>query len=111
MRRLLLASSFLIVSTVFAEPLALTPADWARPRTGEALVRQPVLSELLKSFEREPDNVIVIAHATGEAGQLWAEELRAWLVALGVSSARIRLAARPELKDTLTLDVRKQADL
>ncbi|HKQ30405.1 MAG TPA: hypothetical protein VJS66_03875, partial [Burkholderiales bacterium] len=96
---------------VFADPLALSAEQWSRSRTGEALVRQPVLVQTLQALERESDGVIVLAHATSEAGQLWAEELRAWFVALGVSSARIRLVARPELKDVLTLDVRKQADL
>ena len=111
MHRFLLVVMFLVVSTAFAEPLALTSADWARPRTGEALARQPALNELLKAFEREKDGVIVIAHATGEAGQLWAQELRGWLIALGVTSARIRLVARPELNDTLILDVHKREDL
>jgi hypothetical protein len=111
MRSFFFAMLLLTVSLASAEPLVLTSAEWARPRTGEALVQQPVLRQVLKAFEGEPDGVVVIAHGTGEAGQLWAEELRAWLVALGVSSTRVHLAARPELKDTLTLDVRKQADL
>jgi hypothetical protein len=111
MRSFFLILLLLNVSPASAEPLALTSADWGRPRSGEALVQQPVLRSVLKVFEAEADSVIVIAHATSEAGQLWAEEIRAWLVALGVSSARIHLSARPELNDVLTLDVRKKADL
>lgn len=111
MRSFFFVLLFFSCSVVSGEPLVLTSADWARPRSGEMLMQQPVLEQVRQAFEREPGGVIVIGHATNEAGQLWAEELRAWLVALGVSSARIRLAARPEMEDVLTLDVHKQADL
>jgi hypothetical protein len=111
MRKIIFLLLLFGFSTAFADPLTLTSEEWAHPRSGEKLARQPALAELLKGFEREADSVIVIAHATSEAGQLWAEEWRAWLVALGVSSARVRLMARPEMKDALSLDVRKRADL
>jgi hypothetical protein len=111
MRRLLYALLLLTTPPVCAESFVLTPDEWSRPRSGESIVQQPVLSALRQAFEREADSVIVIAHATGEAGQLWAEEVRAWLVALGISSARIRLNARPEMKAVLDMSVRNVADL
>jgi hypothetical protein len=94
-----------------AEPLTLTSEDWARPRSGEALAQHPALARVVQAFEREPNGVIVIVHATSEAGQLWAEELRSWLVALGISSARIHFEARPELQEALLLDVRAKSNL
>jgi hypothetical protein len=103
----LLFSSF----SVAAEPLTLSAADWTAPRTGAALVQQPALVKLLRALEQEPDGVAVISHATSETGQLWAEELRGWLVALGVSSAQIRFDARTELTETLTLAVRQREQL
>jgi hypothetical protein len=94
-----------------AEPLTLTAEDWAHPRGGAALAQQPTLIALLERLERERDGVVVIGHATGEAGQLWAEELRGWLIALGVASSRIRFDARPALQGALALDVRPREEL
>ena len=105
--RYFLSSLLLLFSLPgFAEPTTLTAEDWARPRSGAALAQHEGLARLVQAFEREPDRVIVIAHGTGEDGQLWAEELRSWLVALGVSSARLQLESRPGLHEALILDVR-----
>ena len=94
-----------------AEPITLTADDWARPRSGEVVASHPLVARIVDAFEHKPDSAIVIAHASGEAGQLWAEELRSWLVALGVGSDCIRLESRPELHDALILDVRERAAL
>jgi len=107
MLRVLLLLSFLVSPAVIADPLTLTPEDWARPRSGEALTEFPELARALREFDAEDDRIIAVAHATGEAGELWAAELRSWLVALGVSSASIQFEARPELQGVLLVDVRK----
>lgn len=106
MRYFLLTLLLLFSSPVFAESITLTTEDWARPRSGESLTQHAGLARLVQSFERQPDGAIAIAHGTGEDGQLWAEELRSWFVALGVSSARLQLESRPGLQDALILDVR-----
>lgn len=94
-----------------ADSFSLSADDWARPRNGTTLAHQPALAGAMQAFERERDAVLVIAHATGEAGELWAGELRAWLVALGVSSARIHFEAHTDVQGALVLDVRKRSSL
>lgn len=111
MFRSLVLASLLFALPVAAEPFTLTAEDWVLPRSGATLTQLPPLTGAVQAFEREADGVIVIAHATGEAGQLWAEELRSWLVALGISSAHIRFDARPELQNVLVLDIRKRDSL
>lgn len=106
MRNPLLTLLLLFSWPVFAEPITLTAEDWAQPRSGAALTQHAGLVRLVQAFERQPDNAIVIAHSTGEEGQLWAEELRSWFVALGISSTRLQLESRPELREALILDVR-----
>jgi hypothetical protein len=107
MLRVLLLLSLLVAPVVIADTVTLTQEDWARPRSGEALTEFPELAQALREFDAADERIVAIAHATGEAGQLWAAELRSWLVALGVSSASIRFEARPELQDVLLVDVRK----
>lgn len=106
MRRWLLLLSLYVSPGIAADAVTLTAEEWARPRSGESLTQFPELAQVLRTFDAGAGRTIVIAHATGEAGQLWAAELRSWLVALGVSSARIRLDAQPELSGVVILEVR-----
>ena len=95
---------------VLAEPVTLTAADWARPRAGEAVTAQPVLTRIVDVFERQSAGaIIVIAHGTGENDQLWAEELRSWFVALGIASSYVQLELRPGVQEELMLDVHPRA--
>lgn len=68
----------------------LDAADWARPRSGAALVGMAPLPVVVRSWSQRPGTDIVIRHAGGEEGELWARELRDWLVALGVPGNRVR---------------------
>ncbi len=67
----------------------LTAAEWARPRHGEWLVAHPALSAALDKLQQSPHNRLRLRYPGGDEGVLWAEELQAWLVALGLESERI----------------------
>jgi hypothetical protein len=101
----------LACSSAFAESFTLTAEDWARPRSGEALVRHPALAGAVEAFGRLADGVIVVRHSADEAGQLWGEELRSWLVALGVASTQIKLESRVEVHGVLILNVTARGNL
>ncbi|WJW74873.1 hypothetical protein QVG61_10230 [Thiohalobacter sp. IOR34] len=89
---MLLAALFGPVSSV-ADPLSfsLSAEVWARPRQGEALVRIEPLRQAVAALDAEPGRRLLLHHPGGEEGGLWAHQLRGWLVALGVPSARIEL--------------------
>ena len=93
MRQLSLLLALLWASAVYAEASTfLIDADrWATPRSGQALVEMEPLRNAVNELMRRPGSRMVIRYPGGEAGQLWVQELRAWLVALGVSSSRIEL--------------------
>lgn len=80
--------------TVEASPAArswqLRASDWARPRSGAALVGMAPLPQVVRAWSAAEGRDIVILHAGGEEGELWARELRDWLVALGVPGERVR---------------------
>ncbi|HEX9803676.1 MAG TPA: hypothetical protein VGB35_10480 [Gammaproteobacteria bacterium] len=83
---LLLLSPFPATSE---ESWQITALEWARPRHGEWLVRQPALSEAIGQMQQQPQARLQIRYPGGDEGVLWAEELQAWLVALGLASNRI----------------------
>ena len=66
----------------------------ALPKTPYPMVLslRPV-AECVRAWDRGPQQRLVLVHAPGETGALWASELRDWLVALGVPSASIDLRA------------------
>ncbi len=86
----------------------ITAEQWARPRSAAAIARLPELPGFIAAFDREPGGRVIVRYAGGDEGSLWAEELRSWLVALGIPSAHIEL--RPDLPqaDKLLLELRRQ---
>lgn len=72
-----------------SDRIRLTRELWTCPRSG-FYVAQP--DPLIRRFNAQAEGGIVIRYARGDEGSLWAAELRAWLVALGIPSTRIELA-------------------
>ena len=90
----------------------ITAEDWARPRSGESLVRMPALKRTVRDYLNQKGSQndqrgqrIFIRHPRGEEGVLWAEELRGWLVALGIPSTDIALNPESSRIDAIELAV------
>lgn len=88
--------------------MAVTAEQWARPRSAVAIARLPELPGFIAAFDREPGARVIVRYAGGDEGSLWAEELRSWLVALGIPSAHIELQPDLPLADKLLLELRRQ---
>lgn len=87
-----------------AESVTITADQWASPRSGESIIRFERLNKLVEAFDQSPDNQILIRHAEGESGTLWGEELRSWLVSLGIPSGRIVLNAGLGRSDAIIVE-------
>ncbi|HEY0719641.1 MAG TPA: hypothetical protein VGE50_00155 [Gammaproteobacteria bacterium] len=87
-------------------PLRITADEWAQPRSGESLLRHPALSEAVRLLQARESALLEIRYPGGDSGSLWARELQAWLVALGIESSRIRLLPGSEALDQLQLRIR-----
>lgn len=84
----------------------ISAEEWARPRSGDLIVRLPAASGRVYDYLQAPGSHLVIRYAGGEDGQVWAEELRAWLVALGIPSSDLELSPGAERTDRLELLLR-----
>lgn len=73
----------------YGETWEISALEWARPRHGDWLVRQPALAAALERIQQNPEVRLQIRFPGGDEGVLWAEELHSWLVALGLESDRI----------------------
>ena len=86
-------------------PWVIDAELWAAPRSGQALVQMAPLREAVDALLRTPGSRLLIHYPGGESGQLWVQELRAWLIALGVPSTRIDLLPGGTRDDQLLLEV------
>jgi hypothetical protein len=105
MKRLFALSALLWAVAAQAEVHEITLEEWSRPRHGESLVRLPALRDAVRQWMAAPAARLVIRYPGGEEGGLWAQELRAWLVSLGVPSGRIELWPGSRRDDAVELEV------
>lgn len=105
MRRLLYLLLFCAQLEAMAAPVTISATEWARPRSGEALTALPALAESVQRLLQTPGATLEIRYPGGDEGSLWARELQAWLVALGIASARIELVAGGSHADAVELAV------
>lgn len=105
---LMLLISISVASPVWASEVVQVTADqWARPRHGEWVVQLAPLKQILDTLEREP-GVIMVRYPGGEEGTLWAQEIAAWLVSLGVSSEHIEHVPGSVREDVIDLWVQNK---
>lgn len=82
--------------------------DWARPRSGEAVVAQPALRQAVTAWGGDASTQILIVYPGGERGTLWGREVHDWLVALGVSPAQLVLQPGGPRDDAVVLRLGRQ---
>lgn len=93
MKRLVVAT--LVLACTFAagaqesRQWTLTRAQWSGVTSAEQVVDLPPLHAAMKAFDAAPGSRLVVIHNGGEDGLFWAADLKGWLVALGIPSARI----------------------
>jgi hypothetical protein len=76
-----------------AQVADLPPELWDRPRSAQSVMAQPVIRQAVAALQARSDARLRIVHAARQEPVLQAEELRAWLIALGVEHTRVQLRA------------------
>lgn len=85
--------------------IRLTREQRMGPRSGSYVAQLDRLNPLMRRFNAQAGSGIVIRYARGDEGSVWATELRAWLVALGIPSARIALVSVAQAEDALIIEI------
>jgi hypothetical protein len=77
--------------TGIAEPRVFNVGleEWSRPRSGQFVVSLPAVRDAVAVWESHQTARIQIRYPVGESGNLWAQELSDWLVALGIEAGSI----------------------
>ena len=78
---------------------------WFTPRHGDVLVAHEVVRAAVKKLIAEPEAYLLLRHPETESGELWGQELQAWLISLGLVADRMELQPAPEQLESVTLIV------
>lgn len=91
MRYLVLLLSLIVSPAAVAadSPLILSASEWAIPRSGDSVLHMAAVSQAMRRLDAQSGSRLVIRYPGGDEGSLWANELQAWLVSLGLASKRI----------------------
>ena len=89
----------------------LSADDWARPRSGAVIAEFEALRAAVSYWDKVNNAVIVVRYPGEDSGELWAAELRDWLISLGVPSDYIRLVAGTQAADEIRLLVGDRNEL
>ena len=105
----LLLGAEAIAST--ARIYTLSADDWARPRSGDVIAGFDALQAAVHYWDRLDNALVVIRYPGEDSGELWAAELRDWLISLGVPSDYILLVAGTQAADEIRLVVGDRHEL
>ena len=89
----------------------LSADDWARPRSGSVIAEFEALRAAVAYWDKLGDALIVVRYPGEDSGELWAAEMRDWLISLGVPSDYIRLVAGTQAADEIRLQVGSRSEL
>lgn len=90
-----------------ADQMFAVPAElWDRPRSAGIVLQQPEIRLAVNTHIARSGSSLIIHHAVGQEPLLYAEELRAWLIALAVSPDRIRLSGDLKPGEPLNIEVK-----
>ena len=114
LRNSLLVVSLLLMfsaSASSARIYVLSADEWAQPRSGAVVAEFESLRAAVKYRDKINDGLILVRYPGEDSGELWAAELRDWLISLGVPSDTIRLVSGNQAADEIRLLVGERNQL
>ncbi len=83
----------------------LSAEQWDMQKHGETVLKIDTLADIIKQWHQASDKIIEIRYPGDEEGVIWVEELRSWLVSLGIPSEAMQLMPGSEAKDIINLSL------
>jgi len=89
----------------------LSADEWARPRTGAVIPQLAAVRSAVSYWGKAGGRAMIIRYPGEDTGELWAAELRDWLISLGVPSDYILLLSGTQAADEIKLEVGNRDEL
>ena len=84
--------------------------EWSRPRNGAVIAEFDSIRAAVDYWGKAADYGILIRYPGEDSGEIWATELRDWLVSLGIPNDYIELVSGSQSADEIRLIVGKRSD-
>ena len=106
----------LMLSTLASEAnttriFSLSADAWARPRSGQMVPQLDAVRQAINYWETGTNAAIMLSYPGEDSGEIWAAELRDWLVSLGIPSDKIILAPGFQAEDQINILVGSKQEL
>ncbi len=111
---LLLAGMLFSSSAVSANSIrifTLSADTWAQPRSGSVLAEFAAVRSAVNYWSKGSDASMIIRYPGEDSGEIWAAELRDWLISLGVPADYIKLVPGSQQADEIKLVVGNRNEL
>ncbi len=102
MKRIAAFLVMMTMSSVLHAACVIPQSFWDWPRSGETLLSMKEIKPCIAAYLADSQSDITIHHGKDVDSALHADELRAWLISLAISPARIHDAA--DLSAGLSID-------
>ena len=89
----------------------LSADEWARPRTGSVIPQLVAVRSAVSYWGKGGDKAMITRYPGEDTGELWAAELKDWLISLGVPSDYILLSSGTQEPDEIKLEVGNRNEL
>lgn len=113
-RTVLLVSLLLISLSSSANTLrifTLSADEWGQPRSGDTVTQFSSVRSAISYWEKGVDSAILIRYPGEDSGEIWATELRDWIISLGIPSDYLMLVAGSQAADEIKLIVGHRDEL
>ncbi|MDH3857953.1 MAG: hypothetical protein OEV07_08165, partial [Gammaproteobacteria bacterium] len=89
----------------------LSADEWARPRSGAVIPQLSAVRSAVNYWGKDGNRLVIIRYPGEDSGELWAAELRDWLISLGVPADYIRLVSGTQAAEEIKLMVGNRDEL
>ena len=98
-------SAFFSANVLAADIEKLHVNEWSVPKKATTILAMPAINNSMKKLQKNVNSSLRLKYPGGDEGTLWANELRSWLISLGLSSKRIELGPGSAVSTTIELEV------
>ncbi len=89
----------------------LSADEWAQPRSGQVVASFTSIRNAVEYWQKTINSVLLIRYPGEDSGELWASELKDWMVSLGVPNDSIYLASGLDNLDEVEITVATKEEL
>ena len=104
----------LLASATWANTIrifTLSADDWAQPRSGQMMPQFEALTAAVKYWQKGSNASLLIRYPGEDSGEIWAAELRSWLVSLGIPGDYILMVSGSQVVDEIRIMVGNREEL